>query len=461
MGLAIKVIDCAPAMCGSCYENRIRKNSPKSSYDIQAMCDGIDRYVERMPESYKGGQVTFHGGEPLCLSIDHLEKLAEKVKQHPKAFRGMSVQTNGLLITDAHIEFFKRHGISIGFSIDGDTAELNFGRWNARPMAMDAIQAGTDQAIANIAKCKKAGLSVSIMVVLRKHNASPTRLPAFIKFLERMEREFGIKSIKTNPMIAYDIDEALGAEELGAALCTLADECFKDATRGWLPFRDVVDALCGYTELTNCNFRPCDVWKTTAEETLMKDGSIGCCLKGPSSLDGLQILAGTTKTYERTEALRQIPQEENGCKDCRYWFMCHGGCPGSGVDHDYRNKTAGCEAWKILFRHVEEKIRGLFPNMHMTPSFAGPPKPECFSASFGAGGSTWQSCRRRDPKASTVTVAQTNVNTGHGDSHGDSHGDREHGDHSDAGRVVGENIEHGDKPYSDRPHGDIPHGDSA
>jgi uncharacterized protein len=58
--------------------------------------------------------VVWHGGEPLAAGRDHLAALMAP-------FQGVEhhVQTNATLIDDAWCEFFVRHGMEIGLSVDG------------------------------------------------------------------------------------------------------------------------------------------------------------------------------------------------------------------------------------------------------------------------------------------------------------------------------------------------------
>jgi len=190
----------------------------------------------------------------------------------------------------------------------------------------------------------------------------------------------------------------------------------------------------------------------------MADGSIGCCLKGGAAFDGIQALAAENYGNERYRMLLQVSQEENGCKDCRYWFMCYGGCPGTGIDNDWRNRAKKCEAWKQLFSHIEKKIRVLMPNINTLPMFYPKvPSPLQVQASLGESGSTWSRAKRKNLEELKQQCKDScDVrDKAHGDKpYGDKpYGDKPHGDKPH------NHIPHGDKPYGDKPYGDKPHGD--
>lgn len=444
MGLHFKTMECN-GLCRSCYESEIRSYTRDISYDVDAMIETFERETNNTPKEQRSGGPCVHGGEPLLIKFDDLEKILAKMQE---LYGNSNIQTNGILITDAHIELFKKYGTSIGVSLDGDTAQLNWGRWNAGNLTMGEIQKMTDKTLWNMKKCYDAGIGLSMISLLRKNNATAEHIDGFIRFLLRMREEFGIVHVRTNEVIIYkeeyEKDEGLTDEELGNAFCKIADVCLKDPELLWLPYHDVVNMLLGYINETTCTFAECDIWQTGSEITIMSNGSLGNCLKGGSACDGIESLRsdGQMRRY-RYEMLEQIPQEFDGCKDCRYWFMCKGGCPGEGVDNDWRNRTASCIALKKLFAHIELKIRGMLPNLYTLPMYYPicPSQPMIMSA-LESSASTFREHKRKDIEK------MKKQHSGNGQQHNDAF-------HGDSHRDVG----HGDGGHGDSPHGDS-HGDS-
>ena len=399
MGISIKVLDC-DGLCGSCYENKIRQKSKKRGYDIEAICRTLDSELAKIQEKELPGRAIpcLHGGEPLLIQLDDMERLLKIIFAK---FGRTSIQTNGLSMTDAHIDLFVKYKTGVGFSLDGDTVELNRGRWNAAEVPREVVVEGTETVLRNMRKCLAVGVSISLIVVLRKWNASSEALPELRRFLFRMRDEFKVVSVRTNEGIVYgdSREEELTEEELGNALVELAEACFADPSLQWNPYREVVNAFMGKNSFS-CWFTECDVWKTTAEIPIDRNGVIGNCLKGGAAVDGIQIPAAQFKGRERYEALKNVPKEYGGCAGCRYWVVCKGGCPGEGIGNDWRNRTRFCKGYYRLFEHVERKLKGLMP----------------------------------DVKLATETPEKTEKEfCGHGDSHTDEHGDRAHGDHTDGG----------------------------
>ncbi len=412
MGVSVKVLNC-DGYCKSCYENRIRQKKTFYPYDIEAIEKTLKEEINKDIDG-NHNVPTLHGGEPLLMAVNDMERLLKIIFEK---YGRTSIQTNALSMNDKHLALFKTYKTSVGISIDGDTAELNRGRWNAKIFSDEYIQKQTDKVMENIKRCKDAGLSVSVISILRKYNASPERINKFLNFLRRLRDEFGIFWVRANEGIVYDEnqkdEEELTSEELGLAFTVLASICLSDKRLMWSPFRDIVDSMLGNKNVV-CIFTECDVWHTTAEEPIDYLGNIGNCLKGGGAVDGLQVLRADSISKERYEALIQIPQEYGGCKDCRYWCVCKAGCPGEGMNNDWRSKTRFCYGWKQLFTFTENYLKGIFPNVNLVMDGAVNSQEAVKNI---MNGSSYQTCSRKQ-------------------SYVDKHGDAPHGDHYDSARRV-------------------------
>jgi len=399
MGLHIKIMDCN-GKCRSCYERRIRGVQGRTDYNLEAMLETLTREAEReRPEDRKKHSAPcVHGGEPLLIRPADLRKILQVSFD---LYGRTGIQTNGILLSDEHLAMFREFKTSVGVSIDGDTAALNRGRWNDGDILDSRIQKLTDLTLENMEKTKAVGLDVSAIVVLRRYNAVPDKLDELVRFLLRLEK-MGVRSLRTNEVIVFEDkfrDEELTEAELGQAFIRLADLCFEDAGRQWNPYRDVVKLWTEGGDAT-CVFNACDIWRTGAETAIMENGSIGVCLKGGAALDGIQALAADMGGTERVRALPAIPQDLGGCQGCEFWGLCGGGCPGSGIDNDWRNRTRFCGAYKTLFGHVRSRLKGIIPGIAL-----------------------------KDPAERAKRWA--GIQPAGGTDHGDEHGDKPHGDHTD------------------------------
>jgi uncharacterized protein len=393
MSINIKTLACN-ANCASCYENEIRKyHRERVDFDaIKKTLAGI------MTKDSRPG---LHGGEPMLMGIDRCSELFEIILQSRPT---TGIQTNGLLIDDKWIDVFLKYKTNVGVSLDGDTEQLNRGR-----------KTDTEAILKSIRKMRDAGISVSVISVLRKHNANQESVWEFIRFLTTLADEYGIYYVRTNPGIAFTpetvISEELSNDELGFALCSIAGICMTDKRYLWQPVRDVIEMMFGIGGHSTCVFNGCDVWATSAEVPILGNGALGNCMKGGGARDGIPNLRADRSSMARMEALRQTD-----CAGCEFWDYCHGGCPGEAVDNDYRNKTRFCSAYKTLFRFLKRRIEGLMPSVYV-----GTDQPL-----ININSTTWRKEDMKQPVEKPMADSKPN-----GCNHGDGHGDRPHGDSND------------------------------
>jgi len=72
----------------------------------------------------------------------------------------------------------------------------------------------------------------------------------------------------------------------------------------------------------------------------------------------------------RHSNLKKIPRKNGGCKGCKYWEGCHGGCMHSIMRHEYRNlhdyspqaiatvrDIPNCEATIGIYKYIEARLR--------------------------------------------------------------------------------------------------------
>lgn len=408
MGITIKTLNCN-ASCLSCYERRIRENYPKK-YDLDAMVRTLKTEMEK---SSSKNNPTIHGGEPLLLKMSELERLFKIIYEK---YKSTGIQTNLLLLNDKHIKLFKKYNTHVGISLDGITMDTNRGRGYDPQPVWNSIKI-----------LYKNKIRMSLITVLRKYNC-----PGWYELILEAQK-YDIKDFRFIPGIIFDeklrIKEEVDNYKLEWAFKKLADLTFSDLELMILPFNEIVEMLMGFKH-SSCSFWTCDPYCTNAETPIMHDGTLGNCLKGAGAVDGVVTLRDNEQSFERYEMLKQLPQNENGCKDCKYWFICHGGCSGAGIDNDWRNRTRFCEAWKSLYEYIEDKIKGLFPNIYLITDYY-PYNTDSRTIIDSIRESTWRKEKRKNLNELKKRTKENKNDCLHLDDHGDKHGDIPHGDSND------------------------------
>lgn len=365
--------------CTYCYENPDREMQDdwiNKEYDMDKIMERLEAWKDRYPHETPG----FHGGEPLLMKQEDMETLCEWIYENYN--EGGHIQTNATMMTEDHIEMFAKYDWGVGVSIDGP-GELNEHRI-AYEGGDDVTRKHTERTIKNIKRMREAGVPVNIIVVLHKANAgTDERLERLLDFLEEMQ-EIGVEG-HYNPAIPYeDVQEdiSLSPERLKEVYLRTWEWVKEGDNRQWNPMRSYIDNLLG-NQLHNCVNDKCDVYNAGAAKIIMGNGETTGCGKTWSGVgDGGKFLQGpsTDEEYndadERYEMLKvtpgpydDSPVDMGGCRGCDYWNVCTGGCPSSGMNFDYRNRTIWCEAKYALYEKIEEDLRTLMPNITLVTDY--------------------------------------------------------------------------------------------
>lgn len=99
-------------------------------YDKQNRCDNLGKkmpmdMVEKILKVFNNNvsEWIWHGGEPLLMGHEWLDKATSIIKENDSNIR-VEIQSNGTLIDDNFIEYFKKYNMRPGLSFDGIKNEL-------------------------------------------------------------------------------------------------------------------------------------------------------------------------------------------------------------------------------------------------------------------------------------------------------------------------------------------------
>ncbi len=343
MGIELRPLGVACNLaCHYCYQNPQRDaGNHRMTYDLDKMKAEALRI---------GGPFTLFGGEPLLMRFEDLENL---FAWGLETSGSSSIQTNGVLIEDRHIDLFRRYKVSVGISIDGPS-ELNDARWARDSERTRQSTALVESAIERL--CREYE-PPGLIVTLHKGNATADKLPVMANWMRRLH-SLGIRSLRLHLL---EVDHAsvretlaLTARENVQALLAFAE--LQNSLPGmYFDLFDEMEALLeGRDQKVGCTWRACDPYTTEAVQGIEGNGQSSNC--GRTNKDGVGFIKARVAGYERYLALYRTPQAENGCNGCRFFLMCKGQCPGTSIDGDWRNRTEHCEEWKQLFGTIERRM---------------------------------------------------------------------------------------------------------
>lgn len=328
--------------CQYCYQNPQRDaGNLLPAYNIDRMKEAIRA---------EGGPFSLFGGEPLLLPIADLEALWSWGLAE---YGSNSVQTNGTLITERHLQLFKQYKVQVGISVDGP-GELNDVRWHHTLFKTRDSTARTQAAVERLCA---AGIPPSLIITLHRNNATADKLPVLLDWVRYLVG-LGVEWIRIHLLESESqeirLKYALSTTENIAALLA-----FYDLERQ-LPrlhcdvFKDMRHMLLGQDSRTTCVWNACDPWTTRAVRGVEGNGQHSNC--GRTNKDGIDFVKADREGLERYLALYHTPQEFGGCQGCRFFLMCKGQCPGTALDGDWRNRSEHCEVWKTLYATFEAAL---------------------------------------------------------------------------------------------------------
>lgn len=345
--------------CKYCYEEPQRTAAPIHVYDRKAVLASIEKL-----DSF----FSLFGGEPLILNLTDLEELLSIAFTR---WGHSGLQTNGTLITEAHIELFRKYKTHVGISLDGP-GTLNRSRWIHDEATTDKQTAKTHWAIKRL--CDEAKTTPhmlpSLIVTLHAGNAGPDVFPQLVEWFKDIDA-MGIKSVNLHVMeLDAKADELyLSQDELSDRLIDLWNLQDSFTRLRFTKFQEVLKLLQGNDDVV-CTWHSCDPLNTSAVRGIENDGSPSHCSR--TNKDGVNWLpaegsgidssfighAGTTY-HERQLALYVTPQEHGGCKGCEYWLLCKGQCPGEGEQRDWRMRSHYCLTYKKLFAEAAKRLKAV------------------------------------------------------------------------------------------------------
>lgn len=304
-------------------------------------------------------RLIWHGGEPLLLGYDYFEHARQFQEKHCAGNVDRiqhDMQSNLTLLTEDHIAAFKMLGIRcVGTSYDPEPGVRGIGtkrdtaRYNAR--FHQSIRLLEDNGI---------GWGI-IYVVTRKSLADPGRVFNFL-------RNFANNgAFMINPVLDYGRaldDIRITPEEYAAFLGAIVPLWwrYRDNLARIEPLYSLSRVLAGHEISLMCTAAG-DCAQTHVDVTT--DGRASQCgraadwhLLDYGSIVDKSFAEIFADPQRELLARRNAVLHDSECEGCRYWDICHGGCPldGASSDGDFFHKTQWCRTQKLFIEQFMEPL---------------------------------------------------------------------------------------------------------
>ena len=346
--------------CDYCY---LPNRSLKNRLSLELL-EPIFKAILTSPFFRTDFSVCWHAGEPLAMPISFYEEAFsiaeacnEKYNQTDFQF-DYSFQTNGVLITQAWCDFFKRHPIHVGVSIDGpaflhDAHRKNLGGRGSHEQAMSGIRKLQDNEIPH-----------SVISVITKDSlAYPDELFNF--FIENQISDVGFNFEEAegiNEKSSLREEEQQLFDRFVRRIWTLAKE---NADKFQLREFEVLGSLI-YTEermdrtemnhpFAIVNFDTEGNFSTFDPELLSIDAPpYGRFILGNVLHDSLESVCQTDKFLQ---IYRDIRDGIDKCQEtCQYFGVCGGGAPSNKYWENGTFNSSQTHACRYRIQNLTEII---------------------------------------------------------------------------------------------------------
>lgn len=341
--------------CIYCFYKKTKLIYPNAKrMEIQT----LEKLISSAMDYSDGGEAFFcwQGGEPLLAGIDFYKKVVEFQMKYGKRGQivGNSIQTNGILINEEWIEFFKKYKFFVGISLDGPPEIHNFYRKD------NSGKGSFDNVIKSVNLLKREGVEFNILSTLGKETGRhPEKifnffiskgLP-FLQFIPAVDR-------RDEKMFEF----SMNSEIWGNFLCKIFDKWWNNGNPcvSVRFFDNILEVLCGLPP-TSCAFKkrcgeylviehngdvyPCDFFVNPE----FKVGNIF-----ENNFEELLYLS-----REKFGKLKLIGTKE--CKECEWNFICNNGCLWFRwvKEGDFFMRDCLCDAYKKFFSYSFNRIKSI------------------------------------------------------------------------------------------------------
>jgi uncharacterized protein len=358
------ILKATEACNSNCYYcDVVRKQGAGKSMSLEVLetvYRRIDEYLKEVPNDRLS--ILWHGGEPLLLGAAYFRQALELQRRCcPETQSRIShdMQTNLTLFDESFVEVFRELGITaLGTSYDPEPGMRGPGRLRDSERYNRSF-------LRALRLVERHGFHWGmIYVVTRKSLARP--LETF-NFLTNLNLSGGFN---LNAVLIYDEerkDIAITADEFADFLGVLFERWWKHRNRypAVEPFRALTESIVegrislGCVDSGECTYHHVNVAPDGATSQCGRAADWNILSYGNLAERKLSEVLHDPQRQQLERRLDVLPAGE--CADCRFWSLCHGGCPLDAYSQHqgFLHKSEWCEAKRGFIERYLEPITGV------------------------------------------------------------------------------------------------------
>lgn len=325
----------------------------------------LDSLFGKLASDDNESTIIFHGGEPLCVGIDFYKRVVELQSKYPSHTFHNSLQTNGSLLNDEWLDFFKANNFNLGFSIDGCKVshDLNRPYKNGRSSFNDTLSWFN--------RAREIGMNVGAICVINVNTAK--HIDEIYDFAKTHQISFKFNPQYPAGRAAINVDLGLSSKELKEAYIRLFDLWYNDKPEERVDIRMFEFFVAGLSSVSkneritygyDCSFANRCQYSFIG---IAPNGDMFPC--GKFVGDDSFKYGNINEDRPLKEILSNdivnafIKRHTNGvkaCEGCKFKPLCSSGCPHTPLLYGgtLEDKNPFCESLKALLSHIENRLIG-------------------------------------------------------------------------------------------------------
>ena len=306
-----------------------------------------------------GVDVTLHGGEPLLVGVDYLEKWIEQVSSFADGVRiQYQMQTNGVLFDNAVLEFCLKWNVRVGLSMDGPQKANDLHRFNFdRKSSFQLVE----RAARLLATAEGQRIWSGFLAVIDLRHDPLEVYDYFRSFNPHsIEFLFPLGNYETRPPGKTD----LSITPYGDWLLTIFRQWFAERPQTIMirRFRDIVALLAGARDSSEeWGLQPVDFAVIESNGSIEAVDTLKTCYSGANHL-GLNIFTHSIDDmYKAPAVIERQSRWSKLCTTCRECELVHV-CGGGYFPHRYsaqngfQNPSIYCADLTKMIREIHRAV---------------------------------------------------------------------------------------------------------
>ena len=305
----------------------------------------VDMLIEKIRQTQPSAlSVVFQGGEPLLAGLAFFRAFTKKIRAAIDAPVSFAAQTNGLLLDDAFAAFFREQRFLVGVSLDGDRTTHD------RHRHTKDGEPTFDRVIKAIETLKAHGVDYNILSVVTDKSAKEIDRTwaffrakgfRFLQFIPCLDAgNVSLSAEKYAFFLKRSFDLWYDAWEQGDYISVRHIDNYIRLLLGEPPENCAMCGVCGsyFAMEADGSLYPCDFYCRNAYRL----GSV--FEDDPFRENEIQrsFLAASETIHAH-------------CQNCKYHFLCRGGCRADRIENGTKNKY--CSAYRAFFESALARMQ--------------------------------------------------------------------------------------------------------